>query len=951
LPSQFLARRVATALLVCLLAPVAAAPATAQAVAAAAAPAPQVDPKSAVPIIGEVRWGRLPNGLRYFIRPNARPQGRADLRLVVNAGSVLEDDDQLGAAHFIEHMAFNGTRRFPKNELVSYLQSVGVRLGGDLNATTGFDETIYVLPIPVGNPGLLDTGLAILREWAGNVLLNDADIEAERAVVLAELRSGEASDTRVRQQTMPQMLNNSKYAARIPIGTEQSLRTMTPDALRRFYRDWYRPDLQAVIVVGDIDVDAIERRVKALFGDLPAPAGARARPARVEIPPRTSLSALVVEDSELSAGRIDITQYIRPQPALTSIGAYDALLQDQLVNRMLGMRLFELTDKAAKPFLAARAQRTPVVRGHEAFVVSAAVAGQDPVQAVRVLATEIERARRFGFSAEELEAAKRDVVNNYAEANAERNTSESDALADELGRHFLTDEPVPGIAWEYERVKQVIPPLALEAFNAYARSVIDEPGSQPFVMFTAPSAAGATEARLKEAVTQARQAELEPYRGVKIDTALLEREPQPGKLVSETSDAALGTTTLTYANGVRVVLKPTDFKSDEILLTGARYGGQYLYDESDHQNAAHLIETIDGMGYGSFTPTTLQRFLSTRRANAGVAFSPYAEEINGASTKDDLSTLLQLVYLKLTSPRLDAERFEANRTALKGLAAASWNSPEQHWDDFMQAVLSQDHPRAPRQPKPADFDRIDPARSIAMYKERFGNASGLNFTLVGSFAVADVKPLLVRYLGALPATKREARFRDLGVRYPTGRVDRVLRKGSGNSALAIVYTGQRPYSAADKLRLSALSEVVTLRVIERIREELGSAYSPGVESRFAKVPVGEYALRLSIGCTIADMPKIEATVDDILNDLQDRGPSAGELEKVTRTWLNEHDARTKTNAYWAGRLRARMLDGGLDDEGGDYVKLVTGLTTADVQAAAKTYTSGANRVRLALQPE
>ena len=920
------------------------------ALAAAAAAAQQVDPASPVPLTEEVREGRLPNGLSYFIRANPRPEGRADLRLVVNAGSILEDDDQLGAAHFIEHMSFNGTRRFPKNDLVSYLQSVGVRLGGDLNAATGFDETMYVLPIPVGRPEVLETGLAILREWAGNALLTDVDIEAERGVILAEMRSGEASDARVREQTMPYLLNDSRYAARLPIGTGESLRTMTPEALRRFYRDWYRPDLEAVIVVGDIDVDAIERRVKALFADLPAALDPRPRPERVEIAPRKTMGALVVEDSELSAGRIDITEYIRPQPPMTNVGAYDALLQDQLVNRMLGMRLFELTDKATKPFLAARAQRSPVVRGYEAFVASAAVAGQDPVEAVRVLATEIERARRFGFSVEELDSAKRDILNTYAEANAERHTSESDSLADELGRHFLTGEPVPGIAWEFERVKQVIPPLTLDAFNAYARRVLDEPGSEPFVLFTAPSAAGATERALRDAVTGARQAELTPYRGVKVDTRLLEREPQAGRLVSETTDDTIGTTTLTYANGVRVVLKPTDFKSDEILLAAARYGGQYLYEQADHQNTVHLIESIDAMGYGTLTPIALQRFLSTRRANANVEFGPYLEEVNGGSTRDDLAILLQLVYLKLTAPRLDQERFEASRTALKGLATSAWNSPEQQWEDFRQAVLTQDHPRAPRLPKPADYDQVDPVRSVEIYRERFGNASGMHFTLVGSFSVAEVKPLVGRYLGGLPASKRDARFRDLGVRYPSGRVERVLEKGSGNSALAIIYSGQRPYSPAERLKLSALTEVLTLRAIDRIREQLGSAYSPGVDSRYVKVPVGEYALRLSIGCAAEDVPTIERAVDDIVEDLQDHGPTADELEKVTRTWLNEHDARSKTNGYWAGRLRIRLLDPDLEDDGTDYVARVKALSAADVQAAARVFTSGANRIRLVLKP-
>ena len=421
----------------------------------------------------------------------------------MNAGSILEDDDQLGAAHFIEHMSFNGTRRFPKNELISYLQSLGVRLGSDLNANTGYDETIYILPIPVGDRQVLETGLAILREWAGNALLADADIDTERGVVMAELRSGQAADERVRRQTMPAHVQRQpRTPSRSPIGTERSLQTMTPDALRRFYKDWYRPDLQAVIVVGEINPDEIERSIRTLFSDLPAAANPRPRPERFEIPPRTAPDALLVTDAELASGRVDLTTYVRPQPSMATVGAYDALIRDQLVNRMFGMRLYELTDRPVRPFLGAQAQRSPVVRGYEAFVATAAIAGQDPVETTRLLATEIERARRFGFTTEELDAAKRDVLNRYTEAAAERETSDSNSLADELGRHFFTDEPVPGIMWEYERVKEIVPSLTLEAVNAHAVMVLSEAGSQPFVMVAAPAALGATEAALRNAVTE-----------------------------------------------------------------------------------------------------------------------------------------------------------------------------------------------------------------------------------------------------------------------------------------------------------------------------------------------------------------------------------------------------------------------------------------------------------------
>ena len=635
---------------------------------------------------------------------------------------------------------------------------MGVRLGGDLNASTGYDETIYVLPIPVGNREVFETGLAILREWAGNALLTDADIEAERGVVLAELRSGHAAEERVRRQMLLRMFNGSRYAARLPIGTERSLRAMTPDVLRRFYRDWYRPDLQAVIVVGDVNVDEVERSIKALFADVPAVANPRPRPARFEIPPRTTLDALVVAEPELPSGHVDLTQYLRPQPSLATVGAYEALLEDQLVNRMLGMRLYELTDRPVRPFLAAQAQRSPIVRGYEAFVASAAIAGQDPVETARLLATEIERARRFGFTIEELDAAKRDVMNRYAQAAAEGDKSESGSLADELGRHFLTDEPVPGIAWEYERVKQFVPGRTLEAVNDHARIVLEEPGSQPFVMVAAPSVGGATDAALRRVVSEVLQAKIEPYRGIKVDAQLLDREPQPGRLLSETADAALGTTTLAFANGTRVVLKPTDFKNDEVLLSAARYGGQYLYDQPDHQNAVHLVGTIEAMGYGALTPTSLQRFLNTRRADASVEFAPYTEEVEGGATGDDVHTLLQLVYLKLTSPRLDTARFESTRAALKGYLASMSNSPQRQFEDFTMGVLSQDHPRARRVPKPGDLDLVNAERSVAMYRDRFGNAAGMTFVLVGSFSIPEVKPLVARYLGGLPSIAARGAF-------------------------------------------------------------------------------------------------------------------------------------------------------------------------------------------------
>ena len=481
-------------------------------------------------------------------------------------------------------------------------------------------------------------------------------------------------------------------------------------------------------------------------------------------------------------------------------------------------------------------------------------------------------------------------------------------------------------------MKQIVPGLTLDDINLHAQMVMFEPGSQPFVMVAAPSAGGATDAALRAVIAEVRQAPITPYRGIKVDTALLASEPAPGRITGETTDAALGTTTLSFANGVRVVLKPTDFKNDEVMLSAGRYGGQYLYDEADHQNAVHLVRTIEAMGYGTLTPTALQRFLGTRTANANLDFTQYSEEVDGISTRDDIVTMLQLVYLKLTSPRLDVERFNSNRAALKGYLAGLTNSPDRQFEDFTMAVLSKDHPRAPRVPRPADLDRIDPTRSVAMFKERFGNASGMTFALAGSFTLDEVKPLVARYLGGLPGTPRESKFRDVGIRYPSGVIERTLHKGSDNSALTIIYAGLRPYTSADSLKLDALTEVLRFRVIERIREELGSTYSPGVVSDYRKIPVGEYALRFWIACSPDEAPRVDQAISTIVADLKAKGPTAAELEKVRRTWLNEYDARTKTNQYWADRLKDRALDPPRDEEEANYVARVSALTPADVQA-------------------
>lgn len=909
---------------------------------------------SKIPMSPHVRLGKLSNGLTYYIRQNKKPVQKAELRLVVNIGSILEDNDQLGLAHFMEHMSFNGTRSFPKNQLISYLQSIGVSFGGDLNAYTDFDETVYTLPVPTTNAEVVDKGFTILQEWAKHASLRKEDIESERGVVLEEYRSGLGADERMRVKYFPRLLNGSRYAERLPIGTEQSLKNFSHDALRRFYKDWYRPDLMAVVVVGDVDPIGIERKIRERFSELVNPTDERQRPPLTEIPERKKTDVMVLTDPEAPVTRVEILSNVRPIKIMTTEADYRTYIAEQMFDTVFAERLARLTEQAEPPYLIAIAGKERLVKGYESYNANAVCATPDPERAVRAILTEMERVKRYGFNPAEFDRARRQSIERYETYFKEKDKMESSDLASELVDHFVYAEPAPGIDWEHSFIKKHLDGIALEEVNGL-KGMMGTNLNEMFILVTAPSnIAGQlpTESAILTLVSEVAKSKIDPLPAEDLGGSLFEQEPVAGTIVKEEKFYNPNFTELTYSNGVKVTVMPTDFKNNEIVCKSVRFGGQYLYDIADKGNVENLTSTISSQGYGRFSQKALNRFLSGRKAQSNLLFEEYTEEVIGDTRPEDIDIFLQSIFLKFTRPRRDETLLRATINQQKGLFAGFLNDPDVVYEDTMNSVVAQNHPRGKRIQRPEDFDKIDPERSQAIYHERFGNSYGWNFIFVGNIELEKARPLFAKYLGGLPGSPRELSYRDLGVRYPKGVVSRNVYIGKEQkSIVTIIYSGDADYRESEILKFNALVEVLETRTNDKIREELGSSYSPSVTGSIEKIPTAHYRLQFSVQCGPANVGKVVNAILDMVNKVKVNGVSDDELMKVKEIWKNDYRVEARTNEYWVESLADRYLYG-LDIKAfSEYEARADRLTTADIKSTANSYLNNSNYIKLVLYPE
>jgi zinc protease len=908
---------------------------------------------AAVPIGPQVKVGKLDNGLAYYIQRNARPEQKLELRLVVKAGSILEDDDQLGLAHFTEHMAFNGSTHFRKHELVSYLQSIGVKFGADLNAYTSFDETVYVLPIPTDRKENVEKAFLVLEDWAHGISFNPADVDKERGIVLEELRLGKGASDRMSKVLMPKMFNGSKYAQRLPIGQEAVLRGFPQEALQRFYRDWYRPDLMAVVAVGDIDPAYAEKLIKAHFGHLKNPSPARAR-AYAPIPTRSETEALVVTDKEAGGGAVLIRYPVQPVHDAGTIGAYREELVERLFGAMLNQRLQALTQLPKPPFTGASSSLRKLTRRYKAYSAGAALGAGGAQPAITALVQENERARRFGFSAAELERVRKNMMRSFERAYNERDKSDSAVYAAEYLRHFLEDEAIPGIETEYRYVSELLPAITVDEMNAYARRTIPA-DSGKLVVYTGnsnPSLPLPTGPGLLAAVAAAEQAELTAHDEKAVAAQLMDTPPAAGSIVAESLDKALGLTRLTLSNGVKVILKPTDYRNDQVLMSASRFGGQALFDDKDILNARYANSIVATMGLKDLSPIDVRKVLAGKAANVSVGLSAYSDVVTGAAGAHEIETMLQLVWLRFAGVRRDEDLYKSFIGKQVEQARSRLALPGARFGDALVATLYNNHPRAPRALRPEEFARISLDRSIDIYRQRFSSARDLTFILVGSFDVDAVKPLLATYLGSLPTPEIPVALRDVGLRPVTGVVKREVHSGTDDkSTISLTFTGPAEFSEREQLRMAALMEVMNIRIIDVLREKMALIYGGGMSGGIARLPYQNYFISASLPTGPANVDKVlEATFAEI-ERMKTQGPDQEDLDKVKTNWRQKYRKALRENAYWLGHLQAALTNGSDPATILDFEQQIDALGAADLKAAAQRYFNMGNYVQVVLNPE
>lgn len=906
-----------------------------------------------VPIGPQVQVGQLANGLTYYIQKNARPEKRLELRLVVKAGSVLEDDDQRGLAHFVEHMAFNGSTHFKKHELVSYLQSIGLKFGADLNAYTSFNETVYILPLPTDKREAVEKGFLVLADWAGGISFNDADIDAERAIVLEELRLGKGAQDRMNKVLFPKIFSGSKYAERLPIGTEETLKGFKYETVKRFYKDWYRPNLMAVVVVGDMEPADARALIEANFSQLQNPGSARAR-TYPELPVRTAPEAVVVTDKEATNNAVQMLSSAMPDKPEITLADVRHKTVERLFGMMLGQRMQELTQQANPPFVGGGSGLSVAVPGYRWFGSMAVLGRQGADPAIAALLQENQRARQFGFSAAELERSKMIMLRMYEQGVAELGKTNSDRYAAEYIRNFLVKESIPGIANELTYAREMLPGISLEEVNAFARSAIPDKTARLVIYAGTEGAESNTPKgeQLLAAVQQAEQATVVAKVEKALASSFMSQLPEPGRIVAERRNEALDFTELELSNGIKVILKPTDFKNDEILFGAGRFGGQSLYPLADKYNAAYTSSLANTMGLANFAPLDLQKMLAGKVLSLNVNLDADKEWVGGHSSNADLESLLQLMHLKFGSARRDADLFQSFVSRSRDATKNALMNPQAIFHDALQKTLFKDHPRVFLTPQPENFESLQLERVQTIYKERFASAKGFTFIFVGSFKPEAIKPLVATYLASLPVGDLPTQYVDLGIRPVTGVVKKEVRAGTEPKAMvSITFAGDTTDSPEERMRASAMVEVLNIRIVDVLREKLTLIYGGGMGGGVSDVPYQKYQFSMTLPCGPENVDKVIAAAMGEIQKLQDAGPEAADLDKVKQNWLIGHRKALRENGYWLDKLHQSVLYGRDLAKVLSYEKDVAALSAFEVQAAAKRYLRQDNYVQVVLLPK
>ena len=901
----------------------------------------------------DVRIGKLENGLTYYIRQNDKPEEKVDLRLVINAGSILETDKQVGLAHFLEHMVFNGTKTFPKNDLINYLQSIGVKFGQHLNAYTSFDETVYFLPLPSDDAEKLDKGFQILEDWAFNALLEGEDIDDERGVVIEEYRTRLGANNRMMEKYLPKLLHNSHYANRLPIGTKENLETFKHEEVRQFYKDWYRPNLMAVIVVGDIDINEMEAKIKSHFGKYQNPANEKPRN-QFDIPNHKENFVSINTDKEASSANVEIyyKDYENSKPTLT-IGDYKEDLIDNLFSSMLNNRLEEYTNEAVPPFVYGYSFHGSMLgRGKEAFQSMAMTAEDKQLEALRTLAIENERARRFGFTQSELERAKNEILAYYEKAYNDRDKNNSSSYLGRYQNHYLKGDAIPSIDYSFNLTKELIPTITIEDVNKLMHNYIK--ADNQVIILKGPEKEGLTPPTEKEvlAALDVSRVEITPYEDAEVAESLIRNEITSGKVVKTSQNEKLGTTTLELSNGAKVTYKKTDFKNDEILFGARSFGGMNLIDTETYKKTQNATSAVPQAGIAGMDQNALTKFNTGKLYRVSPFVGGTTEGFSGNATPKDLEYLFQSVYAHFTDLNYDEKAFESEKNKMKSYLSNLMAMPEVFFQiEVSDFVYGHNERYTAPIPTKTDWDNTDYKKAYEIFKERFADASDFEFFFVGNVTDEQMKELSEKYLASLPALNRKETFKDTGYRAKTGVHKKEVFKGNDDKAtVRISYTGETTYSKKESLAMQALGEILTIKLIEELREKEGGVYGASANGSLSKLPYGSYNFSVGFPTNPADADKlIDLTLQEI-EKIQKNGPEATDLMKFKEGEMTDYTKNLKENRYWLNVLISAFNNQEDPTKALDFEKNLNALTAKEVQDVANKYLNK-NRIISVLKPE
>ncbi len=890
----------------------------------------------ALPLWSEVKKGVLPNGLTYYILPHAKPEKRAFLWLAVNAGSTSEDDDQRGLAHFDEHMAFNGTKRFPKSEIVNYLESIGMRFGADLNAYTDFDETVYQLEVPTDDAKFVDKGLDILHDWATDASYDPVEVDKERGVVLEEWRLGRGAGARLFDKQVPVIYAGTRYADRLTIGLPDTLKTAKRDTLYRFYKDWYRPDNMAVIAVGDFDPATIEKTISAKFGDIAKPAKERTKVgAGVPKPSGTRIS--IETDHEATGQGVTIQNLIahRPEESAKDLARS---VTEQVYTSILAERFATLARKADAPFTGAFGDISNEPREIDSFERAANVKNGKVEDCVRALFTEVVRLEKFGVTQTELDRVRTNMARNYEAAVAREATVNSRSFASEITRNYFKRELMIGAKKESELSLAVLPTITVDRLNQIGKAFGG--AENRVIVLTGPEGKPLpTKERILAIIDEVGKADIKAWEDKVATEPLMKDPPKPGKVVTETKNEKIGTTEWKLSNGARVIVKPTDFEADSVSMQAFSPGGSAMVSDKDYTDARFATIVADVGGLGNFDRETLQKMLSGKRASAQTIISETFEGLFASASPKDLETMFQLAYLGFTAPRKDAEQIEVWRANSAERLTNQLVSPEvQFGRQTTDAMFKGNVRRRPLDPD--DYKKVNADKALAFYKDRFADASDFTFVVVGDVDLAKLKPLVETYLASLPTTKRKVRDieKDLGIKRVAGVVKKEVRIGEEPKArVQLTFHGDEKWTRDNERDMALFGRVLSIKLREVLREDKGGVYGVSANGNIARAPRHERTFSVSFGCAPDRVDELVAATFDEIAKLAKDGTDEDHLAKVRATYLRERETSLKTNGAWVGWLveSARYNDDPTLIL--DPAPAIARMTNDNVKAAAKKY--------------